>query len=338
MIMYSLGILYLFNTGCASKKNVPPVNYNLTTEVDYSQLDNWASHPDKEDLGDAIPGRKESANYSSFKTDVFFIHPTTFTDSDERQNWNAGLENIKLNKETDEQPIKYQASIFNQVGRLYAPRYRQAHLRAYYSKDTTNAKQAFELAYQDVEDAFLYYMEHENMGRPFVLASHSQGTTHAIPLLKNHIDGKTLQKQLIAAYLVGMPVTEDQFEHIEPCADPNQLNCFNTWRTFRHGHTPKQLVGDHIVSTNPITWKLDGEYAPKSMHKGAILRNFNRVFEQRVDAQSVNGILWAHRPRFPFSFLLKTNNYHIADFNFYYFNVQENAKLRTKQYLQNRSL
>jgi len=317
---------------------IPRVNYNLTSAIDYGKLDNWASHPDKEDMGDAIPGQKRTADYSAFMSDVFYIHPTTFTDSKENSYWNAGLENMEVNNNTDEQPIKYQASIFNQVGRLYAPRYRQAHLRAYYSKDTTNAKHAFERAYQDVEDAFLYYMEHENNGRPFVIASHSQGTTHAIPLLKNHIDGKTIQEQLITAYLVGMPVTQDQFENIKPCTDPNQLNCFNSWRTFRHGHTPSQLVGDHFVSTNPITWKLDGKYAPKSLHKGAILRNFNRVFKQRVDAQSVNGILWAHRPRFPFSFLLKTKNYHIADYNFYYFNVQENAKLRTKEFLQKGNL
>lgn len=337
-IIFFLGILYLVSTGCASKKSIIPVEYNMTAAIDYSSLNNWASHPNKVDLGDAIPGQDDLADYSSFSVDVFFLHPTTYTKNRDNEAWNAGLENNHLNKETDEQPIKYQASIFNQVGRLYAPRYRQAHLSAYFSKDTLNTKQAFVRAYKDVEDAFLYYLEHENKGRPFVIASHSQGTTHAIPLIKHHIDGKDIQNQLISAYLVGMPVRKDQFDHIGPCANPTELNCFNSWRTFRYDHIPNQPIGEMIVSTNPITWKLNGEYAPKSLHKGAILRNFNRVFKQRVDAKSTNGILWAHRPRFPFSFLLKTKNYHIADFNFYYFDVQENAKLRVKHYLQNHKL
>lgn len=334
----SLGLLLLISIGCATSKLSEPINYDMVSDVDYGEIRNWASHPKKKDLGDAIPDSKQVADYSGLRADVFYIHPTTYTDKDAIEYWNASLTDDVLNTETDKQPIKYQASIFNQVGRLFAPRYRQAHLRSYFSRDTIQSRQAFERAYRDVEAAFLHYMEYENKGRPFVIASHSQGTTHAIPLIRKHVDGTELEDQLVAAYLVGMPVHRQEFKNIAPCEDPGQINCFNSWRTFRHGHTPTPIVGDHIVSTNPITWRLDGKYADKSLHKGAILRNFNKVFRQRVDAQSTNGILWAHRPRFPFSFLLKTNNYHIADYNFYYFDVQENAKLRVQQYLQNTTL
>ena len=334
IMKYSLGLVLLIGIGCSTGKLSEPIQYDMVSDVDYSEVKNWASHPNKKDLGDAIPNSKDLADYSGLQADVFFIHPTTYTDKDVIKHWNASLADDGLNTETDKQPIKYQASIFNQVGRLYAPRYRQAHLRSYFSRDTMHARLAFERAYKDVEAAFLYYIEHENNGRPFVIASHSQGTTHAIPLIKQYVDGKALQAQLVTAYLVGMPVTKKEFEHIMPCEDPAQTNCFNSWRTYRHGHTPTPIVGDHILSTNPITWTLDGGYADKSLHKGAILKNFNKVYKQRVDAQSTNGILWAHRPKFPFSFLLKTKNYHIADFNFYYFDVQENAKLRVREYLQ----
>jgi len=327
------GAFITFNS-CASKKIVLPITaYDTTTEVNYGDLKNWASHPAKIDAGDAVPGKSEPADYSNATVDIFFVHPTTYTDKEATQYWNASLDDIDLNVNTDEQPIKYQATIFNEVGRLFAPRYRQAHLRSYFAQDTVASKLAFERAYKDVESAFQYYLDHENNGRPFIIASHSQGTTHSVPLLKKHIDGTLLQEKLVVAYLVGMPVGYKQFENIHPCQSPDETNCFNSWRTFRYGHTPSHVVGDHIVSTNPISWILDGVYVDKSQHKGAILRNFNKVFRQRVDAHSQNGILWAHRPKFPFSFLMKTSNYHIADFNFYYIDVRENAKLRVKSYL-----
>lgn len=329
--------LFVICMSCVSKQAVTPeaIVYDTTSEVDYSDLDNWASHPDKIDAGDAVPGTKQKADYSQMTTDVFFVHPTTYTEGDVIRHWNASLDDNLLNEETDNQPIKYQATIFNQVGRLFAPRYRQAHLRSYYAKDTVASKEAFARAYRDVETAFQYYLDHENNGRPFIIASHSQGTTHSVPLIEKNVDGTPLQEKLIAAYLVGMPVAANQFESIQPCASPSETNCFTSWRTYRYGHTPTPIVGDHLVSTNPLSWKLDGEYIDKDQHKGAVLKNFNKVFTQRVDAHAQNGILWAHRPRFPFSFLLKTKNYHIADFNFYYKDVQENAKLRVDTYLSN---
>ena len=54
---------------------------------------------------------------------------------------------------------------------------------------------------EDVKAAFQYYLEHYNNGRPIIIASHSQGTTHAKRLLKEFFDGTALQHQLVAAYL-----------------------------------------------------------------------------------------------------------------------------------------
>ena len=156
---------------------------------------------------------------------------------------------------------------------------------------------------------------------------------HMLPLIKNQIENTELKDLLIAAYLVGMPVNYDEFSDLKPCENAEETNCFVSWRTFRYEHTPTPFVGEHIVNTNPLTWKLDGEYADKSLNKGVVLRNFNKIYPQRVDAQAVNGMLWAHRPKFPFSFLLTTKNYHIADYNFYYSNVKEYAKVRTEAFL-----
>lgn len=104
--------------------------------------------------------------------DVFFLHPTTMT-SREDTGWNARIDNAGINAKTDYTSILYQASAFNQC-RIFAPRYRQAHIRSYYTTDKTAAQAAFDLAYYDIKESFIYYIEHYNQGRPIIIASHSQ--------------------------------------------------------------------------------------------------------------------------------------------------------------------
>lgn len=330
-------ILFVSIVFASCKTTYPSISYEQSVEskdshVDYSELKNWAAHPSTSDEADKIPNSKINADQSLLKTDVFFIHPTTYTGKKGQDQWNASISDEALNKRTDQSTIRSQASIFNAAGRVFAPRYRQAHIVAYFTKNKSSAKQAFELAYQDVKASFEYYLKNENQQRAFIIASHSQGTTHAIRLIKEMIDGRPLQEKLIAAYLIGMPIAKDEFTNIEACASENQTNCIISWRTFKKGHFPNDFVGDHILVTNPLSWTLDHTYQAKSLNQGAILRNFNKVLRARVDAQIVNGVLWASKPKFPWSFLFSTNNYHIADLNFYYMNVRSNAKNRVENY------
>ena len=101
--------------------------------------------------------------------------------------WNASFDDERTNKKTDEGTIHFQASAFNEAGFVYAPRYRQAHLHAYFTEDSLSARLAFDKAYADIRAAFLYYMDHFNQGRPIIIAAHSQGTTHAIRLLQEFL-------------------------------------------------------------------------------------------------------------------------------------------------------
>src|SRR5215218_8823642 len=96
-------------------------------EPDYSSLNYWASHPWKIDPADNIPSSIQNKNKDSL-ADVFFIHPTTYTEVSMPMGWNAEINNESLNKKTDDGTILYQASVFNQHCRIFAPRYRQANL------------------------------------------------------------------------------------------------------------------------------------------------------------------------------------------------------------------
>ena len=97
----------------------------------YSNIQNWASHPSIHDMGDSIPKPlRQEYSYDS-TIDVFFIHPTTYLRKLNGQ-MNADTENEIINDRTDKRPILNQASAFNEY-RLFAPRYRQANYSAYLS-------------------------------------------------------------------------------------------------------------------------------------------------------------------------------------------------------------
>ena len=328
----------IFLSACATYKPTTVFQTKNTSFPDYSNIENWAAHPSKFDPADLTP-EGDTISQENMVADVFFLHPTTYTGDKKGQNqWNGPMDDNALNEKTNSGTIKFQASAFNQAGRVFAPRYRQAHLNAYFTKDTASARAAFDLAYRDIKSSFEYYLKNENHGRPFILASHSQGTTHAIRLINEFINSKPLKNKLVAAYLIGMPVRKDQFTGILPCSDSLDTSCFVSWRTFKEGHEYKfDRHPEKILVTNPINWKTDDTYAPKSANKGTLLFDFNKIYNQHIDAQVHESILWANKPKFKGSIFLRTKNYHPADINFYYFNIRENASLRVAQFIKNRN-
>jgi hypothetical protein len=307
-------------------------------KIDYSNIQNWAAHPDKMDESDRTPEGK-IVNYDGMEADVFFIHPTTYTGDKHQDQWNGSLDDAALNKKTDEGTIRFQASAFNHAGRVFAPRYRQAHIHAYFTEDKLSAKKAFDKAYADVKNSFEYYLTHYNQGRPVIIASHSQGTNHAQRLLDEYFVGKPLRPKLVAAYLIGMPVLKNRFADIFPCRDSSDTGCYVSWRTFKSGYNfPQRIDNGNILVTNPLSWTTDSSYVPKSANKGTLLFDFEKIYPQHIDAQVHDNILWANKPRFRGSIFLRTKNYHIADVNFYYISIRDNAAHRLKSYLNKREM
>lgn len=302
---------------------------------DYSSPLAWSALPDREDNADAIPLREWNDEQENSPVDVFFIHPTAYVGKRGQNQWNAHLQDQKLNKRVDTYPVKYQASIFNSAGKVYAPRYRQGHLNCFYTHKKEDAQLALQLAYNDVSKAFRYYLDHFNSGRPFILAAHSQGSMHAVRLLNEMIDGTPLQQKLVVAYLVGWPVPKDQFINIKPCLTAEETGCFCSWRTVREGYIPEHLhlPEKNILVTNPVSWTTGNTPTGKEDHKGAVLLDFNKLMPGLVTARVYEDFLWISKPKFPGSALLLRKNYHIADYNLFYADVRYNAEQRVKAYL-----
>lgn len=306
----------------------------------YDSKSAWAAHPNAKDKADELPTNKLTENQKNALADVFFIHPTTYTEKPQGLHyWNADVNDAYINKKTDESTILYQASIFNESCKVYAPRYRQAHIFAFFTDKEKEAVAAFDTAYADIRKAFNYYLNNLNQGRPFIIASHSQGTVHAVRLIREELQKRTEFKQLIAAYLVGMPVKADTLKGLPPCTSSGQTGCFTSWCTYANGYYPSTYEdgAKYALCTNPLTWKIeDQNYAESKLNKGGVLKGFSKVDPELCDAKVHKGLLWINTPNVPGAKFAKIDNYHIGDYNLFYMNVRENVAERVKNFIKNK--
>jgi hypothetical protein len=339
-LIISISLLCSIILLSCGKKNYPgETNYSFKSTSglpDYKELNYWASHPWKKDAADNIPSDIKNKKIDSI-ADVFFIHPTIYTDVKMPMGWNANIDDEATNKKTDNSSILYQTSVFNEHCRVFAPRYRQANFKAFYTNEKDSAKKAFDIAYEDVKTAFEYYLKTYNNNRPIIIASHSQGTLHAGRLLKEFFEGKELKKKLVCAYIIGLPVFTSYFQILKPCVDSTSTGCFVTWRTFQENYVPEfvQKEKEKAFVTNPLTWRLTEDFASARLNKGGILKNFNKVITELVHAQVHDNILWVNKPKFFGNIFLTLKNYHIVDYNLFYMNIRENVQTRIISYFKN---
>ena len=301
---------------------------------DYNNLSSWASHPLKKDNADSIPLELKVNDVNELKVDVFFIHPTTYTDINFKS-YNADINDTLLNEKTDNSSILYQASVFNENCRIFAPRYRQAHISCFYTDDSIS-KPFFDTAYSDIKSAFEYYLKNYNHNRPVIIASHSQGSIHAKRLLKEFFENKPLYEKLVCAYIIGMPVPENYFTKIPPCKDSTQTGCFVSWRTFKKGYYPEFIKKENFkcVVVNPLSWKTDEQFISKKYNKGGLTKSFKKLNKNIVSAQVYKNVLWSCKPDIFGKIFFFKKNFHIGDINLFYVNIRDNVKQRIKYYFK----
>lgn len=307
---------------------------------DYTSRRYWAALPDKKDSADfQLPAYGLTDQQDGARADVFFIPPTNYISG---SGWNASVEDSVTRATTDNVGCKLLASVYNGSCKVYAPHYRTAILFSYFAMRKKNARQAFALAYKDVRAAFLYYLEHYNKGRPFIIASHSQGTDYAIDLVKEFMDKDTsLRRKLIAAYLIGRPIYDTTFRHIRPMGAAEETGGYVTWNSV--AYNTNTFYGDpvgNVIGVNPLSWKRDTAYVPKKFNKGGLPFTADRIDTAVADARlAPSGFLWVHPPsgsieEYPG---IKSFYYHKNDYGFFYINLRENVQLRVGTYLKKNS-
>ena len=308
---------------------IQQIEFNAQLIADYSDTSSWVILPSKENNLHA-----EYIIDSSLLSyaDVFYIYPTVFTDKKNEQ-WNISIEDTEQRKKV-KRVTKFQGSAWAEAGRMFVPYYSQANLRSY-SELEFGGRKALLKAYKDIKDAFSFYLEHYNNGRPIIIAGHSQGSTHGMLLLKDFFDGKALQNQLICAYLPGIGLATDEFKSISLLSKPDAVGGFVTWNTFKRRYKTKKYKnwyqGKAVI--NPVTWNAQ-KFASRAQHKGFLFWD-NKMYENSFKTNLVDGAIWISLPHVPFrSFALTIDDYHIGDVNLFWKDIQINAKIRVKAHIE----
>jgi hypothetical protein len=191
--------------------------------------------------------------------DCFYVYPTV-------SNYPAGNSDMVPGPE-EKRVVQVQFARFASVCRLYAPMYRQVTLTALRAAAIGNPMPADRaLAYNDVLDAWSYYLEHDNQGRGVILIGHSQGSNVLMHLIKDEIDGKPIQSRIVSAMLIGtnLPVPQGKdeggaFEKMPLCHSAAQTGCVISYVSFRSNVPPPansrfgrvQAEGMAAACTNP---------------------------------------------------------------------------------------
>jgi hypothetical protein len=332
-----LFLLFFASSGYAQRSvQLSSDTENRGPVPNYNDLKYWAASPFKDDTSDKVPDFLMGESNQA-RADVFFIHPTSYFGEEKDSPWNADLRDTVVNQTTDNLSILFQTTVFNGSCRVFAPRYRQGNMEAFYVFDTPEAKAAFDLAYNDVKNAFLYYLSHYNKKRPIVIASHSQGSLHAIRLLKEFFDGKPLSKRLVCAYVVGYPIKTDAFKKLPIGERPNQTGCVVGWRTYAKGEFAKGLgtTDQNFICVNPLTWSTSEQWASSDLHLG-VMNNFETITPHTVSAgiEPTSKVLWIETHVVLDEKKKTIKNYHTWDYNLFWMNIRQNVNLRIDAFLK----
>ncbi|GHA18775.1 hypothetical protein GCM10008090_30480 [Arenicella chitinivorans] len=306
LVTLVFGALVFFHKPLLAWYIEPPkafVQADIPTPPDYDSLSYWSAHPKTTESADLSPDNADRGALSHAAVDVFFIQPTTLFSGGR---WNGSMAKDAYAEQGTEHVMATMASVFSACCDVYAPRYRQAHLSAFLRTGSDAALAALDLAYQDVEAAFDYFISRRpDPGRPFIVASHSQGTLHAVRLLANRIEGQPLQHKLIAAYLIGYWVPPDVFDDTIPsvplCVMPGQTGCLVTYDTYDRSGTGRDTSGvlpfwlrsgwewasrNETLCVNPLSWRADTTLVEAGQHLGAVPMRWQNNIPRLVSDQN----------------------------------------------------
>jgi hypothetical protein len=220
---------------------------------DYSNKANWLCWPGKVDASactgsqDYTEVRKDgSTKVVRFQRpknpayDCFYVYPTASEDPTPNSDMIPGRELY---------PVAYsQFGRYGAVCRQFAPMYRSvtlAALRAGLNGGAGMSGVDRELNYNDVRDAWNYYLQHENKGRGVVLVGHSQGSGLILRLVQQEIEGKPVAKQIISVIQPGSTVQVPKgqvvggtYKSTPLCTKPDQFGCVVVYGTYRADRPP----------------------------------------------------------------------------------------------------
>ena len=315
----------------------------LPSDPVYGTTAGWIAHPD-------LPNNPALWTPAGLRPSpkplaaVFYVAPTAYLS---RDRWNAPLDDPETNARLA-LFLRGQATVFNGVGSIWAPRYRQATFGAFLTS-RKDAEKALDLAYRDVERAFAAFLA-ANPAGPIVLAGHSQGSLHLLRLLKEHVAGTPVAARVVAAYAAGWPVsvTADlPALGLPACEAPGQAGCLLAWQSWAEpidarmvtdvfdasaGFTGAPRSGTAMLCTNPLLGAPGDAAASDNLGSLVPSADFRSgaLTAHAIGARCVGrGLLSIGPPPGAFGqYILPGNNFHVYDYSLFWANLRADAAQR----------
>ena len=263
------------------------------------------------------------------KVDIFYVVPTCiwdYTDSLGQTQHNMDIFNTQQGQMVDPS-IQLAKNILADSCNFFSPYYRQISMDSWLSLDTALIEKRFKLAYKDVADAFRYYWNNYNQGRPFILAGHSQGAKAVIELLKHEITPEIYQ-HLVASYAIGYTITQeeiDSYPYLQIAKDSTDVGVLIGFNSVTKPEAVSPLFKNNTVCINPLNWKIDTS-------TGVSYQGFTASINPSIHAIVVTGIDEDKYYIPSVKVLLPKGNLHVEEFNLYNQNLRKNVLQRIRAF------
>lgn len=328
--------------GCAPVKDddAQTEPSDVIVPTDYSRIEHWLNVPTE----------------ITKQVDVFYLYPTAWAKVNADDPIICEIDNPIMLQQA-KLAFERQATAFETSANIFAPYYRQDDAGSVLAMDVEDQQKIIKgYPLTDSVAAFEYYLEHYNNGRPFILASHSQGSNVMIYILQDYMkEHPDVYKKMVAAYVLGYSITDDYLAenpHLKfagGSGDTGVIISYNTQAPAIEGSNGVVLPTARVI--NPISWTTEETEAPASDNLGSIQLNSDGSVVKNADGTPLKVMNFADArvdntknvlicstvdvdQYAPGGSVFGRGIFHTFDFPFYYFNIRANAEERVTNYLE----
>ena len=164
-----------------------------------------------------------------------------------------------------------------------------------------------------------------------------------ITLMREHFNNPELQDKMVAAYLIGYSVTQEDFTTypwMKPATGARDTGVIISYNTQSPDATDSPVLLPGAYCINPLSWTTDETPADKSLNLGAVF--FNDITSHiereivhytgaRVDKKT-GGLITVPPDTLDIGDF-PPGIYHRFDYAFWYRNIQANVAIRSQRYI-----
>ena len=298
--------------------------------IDYSDENNWMNLPEV-----------------TKDVDCFYVYPTEYVDESKNAPMFADINDLGMRLPAARTYL-VQGTAFEDCANVFAPFYRQCNMYYLATLPADKRNEALNSTPKtDILAAIDYYFKNLNGGRPFILASHSQGSIMQSFVLAEYMKAHPeYLKRMVAAYVIGFSITEDYLKanpHLKFAEGADDTGVIISYNTEGPGNANNLVVLPGAISINPINWKRDDTYASAEENLGGYIfseetglpKDYPHAADAKIDLKRGVVVTTTKAVAPESAAVFGPASFHENDYPLYYYNIKANAEKRVAAYLSN---